>query len=180
MNQERRHSIRQQPVGLLGWFMAAILCQNLTTNQFAMKRRLTLTPSRDKPSGLRRVSEVWKSSEAAAQNTHWKLFYLPDSPAAVSLHFFNNSELEDRRQPCLLYLSVFVTRSKIVMLTQVPALPLFKLLGFHQQNGKNKSPFGPESQHCSCAVTKLLHELFPLEMFFHPYFPFCFYHFSSS
>lgn len=76
VNQEQRHSIRQQPVGLLGWFMAAILCQNLTTNQFAMKRRLTLTPSRDKPSGLRRVSEVWKSSEAAARNTHWKLFFI--------------------------------------------------------------------------------------------------------
>lgn len=31
--QEWSHFIRQQPVGLPGWFMAAILCQNLTTNQ---------------------------------------------------------------------------------------------------------------------------------------------------
>lgn len=37
------------------------------------------------------------------------------------------------------------------------------LLGCDQQNGKNKRPFGVESQCHSCTMTKLVHELFPLE-----------------
>lgn len=57
---------------------------------------------------VRNMGEV--SSKAATKKYTLNVFHLLDSPAAVSLQFFNNSEPEDRRQPCFLYLSpVFVT-----------------------------------------------------------------------
>lgn len=79
------------------------------------------------------------------------------------------------------FISVFVTLvpCSIIVKHTAPCVVTFKndILHFYQQNGKNKSPFGPESQCLSCAVTKLVHELFPLQVF--PPLPICFYHFSS-
>lgn len=81
VRQERRHFIRQQPVGPPGWFMAAILCQNLTTHQSAMKSRLTLALPRDSQHRNSPIVRVRYgkgggklSSKAAAQSVHWVLF----------------------------------------------------------------------------------------------------------
>ena len=58
---------------------------------------------------LRCVSEIReRETEVERDHTlpHTECFFpLLDSPAAVSLQSVNNSELEDRRRPCSLYLS---------------------------------------------------------------------------
>lgn len=74
--QEWSHFIRQQPVGLPGWFMAAILCQNLTTNQVCHEKEAD-TRSVSRPSTqefLRCVSEIRRTRPSSNAASRWMLF----------------------------------------------------------------------------------------------------------
>lgn len=79
------------------------------------------------------------------------------------------------------FISLFVTLAPCGIIAVHPAGSVVTskqdLLDFYHQNGKETSPSAPESQCFSCAVTKLVDELFPLEV--SPLFPISFYHFAS-
>lgn len=124
---------------------------------------------------LRCVSEIWKrprkKTEFKSCCTKHTLnaFHLLDLPAAVFLQFFNNSELGKGGIHVFCILSVCYLRTLYCNwhTRTFQDSHLLKLLGFYQQNGKSLRSW-VTVQCCSCGVTKLEHELFPLEVFFPP------------
>lgn len=90
------------------------MCQNLSTNQFALREGAdTHSVWRQSAQLFVRDVERAKKFEKSASTTHthtlnvffYFFFHLLNSPAAVSLKFFNNSVLEDMIQEGSLCLS---------------------------------------------------------------------------